>query len=66
MTRFSFSAALYLEDFRDTAAVMLQCDLVISADTSVAHMAATLGIPTWVLIPKLARDHFRHPPSGHR
>ena len=36
--------ALYLEDFRDTGAVMLQCDLVISVDTSVAHMAATLGI----------------------
>jgi Flp pilus assembly protein TadD len=43
-------------DFRDTAAAMRCLDLVISADTSVAHMAASLGLPTWILIPKFCID----------
>ena len=37
--------------FNDTAALILQMDLVISVDTSVAHLAAALGIETWVLLP---------------
>jgi tetratricopeptide (TPR) repeat protein len=37
-------------DFADTAAVVAQLDLVISVDTSVAHLAAALGKPTWVLL----------------
>src|SRR6185436_18754719 len=40
-----------LDDFDDTAAVLAQCDLVISADTSVAHLAGALGRPLWVLLP---------------
>jgi tetratricopeptide (TPR) repeat protein len=40
-----------LEDFDDTAAVLAQCDLVISVDTSVAHLAGALGRPLWVLLP---------------
>lgn len=39
------------EDFADTAKVMLQLDLVITVDTSVAHLAGALGIPVWVAIP---------------
>jgi hypothetical protein len=38
-------------DFADTAAAISALDLVISADTSVAHLAAALGKPTWVLLP---------------
>jgi hypothetical protein len=38
-------------DFADTAAVIAQLDLVIAADTSVAHLAAALGKPTWILLP---------------
>jgi tetratricopeptide (TPR) repeat protein len=38
-------------DFLDTAAVVLGLDLVISADTSVAHLAGTLGRPVWVALP---------------
>ncbi|MBW8883323.1 MAG: glycosyltransferase family protein, partial [Planctomycetia bacterium] len=34
--------------FLDTAAVMMNLDLVISADTSVAHVAGALGVPVWV------------------
>lgn len=47
---------LDLKDFRDTAAVMMSLDLMVTVDTSVAHLAGTLGIPTWVLIPKFGTD----------
>jgi ADP-heptose:LPS heptosyltransferase len=39
------------EDFADTAAVISLLDLVISVDTSVAHLAGTLGKPVWILLP---------------
>jgi hypothetical protein len=40
-----------LRDFADTAGVVAQLDLVIAADTSVAHLAGALGRPAWVLLP---------------
>ncbi|HVY91727.1 MAG TPA: glycosyltransferase family 9 protein, partial [Bryobacteraceae bacterium] len=40
-----------LTDFADTAALMFHLDLVISVDTSVAHLAGALGRRTWVLLP---------------
>jgi tetratricopeptide (TPR) repeat protein len=40
-----------LTDFAETAALLCCLDLVITVDTSVAHLAATLGRPTWVLLP---------------
>jgi Flp pilus assembly protein TadD len=36
-------------DFADTAALIANLDLVISIDTSVAHLAAALGKPVWLL-----------------
>ena len=39
-----------LEDFSDTAAVISLLDLVISVDTSVAHLAGALGKPVWILL----------------
>ncbi|MBV8636363.1 MAG: tetratricopeptide repeat protein, partial [Burkholderiaceae bacterium] len=36
--------------FLDTAAVMTCCDLVITNDTSVAHVAGALGVPTWIAL----------------
>jgi hypothetical protein len=38
-----------LDDFADTAALIDQLDLVISVDTSTAHLAAALGKPVWLL-----------------
>ncbi len=40
-----------LMDFCDTAAAIENLDLVISVDTSVAHLAGALGCPVWILIP---------------
>jgi ADP-heptose:LPS heptosyltransferase len=40
-----------LEDFADTAALIAQMDLVISIDTSVAHLAGALGKPVWIMLP---------------
>ncbi len=38
-----------LHDFSDTAALIEQLDLVISVDTSTAHLAGALGKPVWIL-----------------
>ncbi len=38
--------------FADTAAVMMSCDLVVSSDTSVAHLAGAMGRPTFVALKK--------------
>jgi len=43
----------HLTDFAETMALMSCLDLVISVDTSVAHLAAASGRPTWVLLPFL-------------
>jgi tetratricopeptide (TPR) repeat protein len=40
-----------LNDFEDTAAVVALADLLISVDTSVVHLAAAMGRPTWIMVP---------------
>jgi tetratricopeptide (TPR) repeat protein len=40
-----------LTDFAETAALIACLDLVITVDTSVAHLAGALGCPTWILLP---------------
>ena len=43
-----------LGDFAQTAAIVLRLDLVITVDTSMAHLAGALGVPVWVLLPEHA------------
>jgi tetratricopeptide (TPR) repeat protein len=40
-----------LQDYADTAALIDCLDLVITVDTSVAHLAGALGKPVWILLP---------------
>jgi tetratricopeptide (TPR) repeat protein len=40
-----------LDDFSDTAAAVTALDLIITVDTSVAHLAGSLGRPVWMLLP---------------
>jgi hypothetical protein len=40
-----------LGDFNDTAALLDLMDLVITIDTSVAHLAGAMGKPVWILLP---------------
>jgi tetratricopeptide (TPR) repeat protein len=46
-----FDAGPYLRDFAETAALVTALDLVITVDTSVAHLAGGLGRPVWILLP---------------
>lgn len=41
----------FAADFAQTAALMTQLDLVVTTDTSIAHLAGALGKTTWVLLP---------------
>jgi tetratricopeptide (TPR) repeat protein len=41
--------ASHLKDFTDTAALIENLDLTVTVDTSVAHLAAALGKPVWML-----------------
>jgi hypothetical protein len=43
-----------LNDWADTAALVANLDLVISIDTSVAHLAGAMGKRVWLLLPRAA------------
>jgi tetratricopeptide (TPR) repeat protein len=38
-------------DFLETARLIARCDLVITVDTSIAHLAGSMGVQTWLLLP---------------
>jgi hypothetical protein len=40
-----------LNTWEDTRNAVATCDLVISSCTSVSHLAAAMGVETWVVIP---------------
>lgn len=43
-------------DFREAAELFAGLDLVITVDTAAAHIAGSVGVPTWVLLPAFATD----------
>ncbi|MGE0357484.1 MAG: tetratricopeptide repeat protein [Burkholderiales bacterium] len=45
-----------LGDFADTAALVAAMDLVVTVDTSLAHVAGALGKPVWILLPHVPHD----------
>jgi len=42
------------DGFLDTAAIMACCDLVITSDTAIAHLAGATGTPAWLALQKNA------------
>lgn len=49
-----------VSDFADTAGILKQLDLVITVDTSIVHLAGSLGRKTWLLL-----RHEKHPIFDH-
>jgi tetratricopeptide (TPR) repeat protein len=43
-----------LQDFDDTAALLVNLDLLICVDTAVAHLAGALGVPVWIMLGQAA------------
>jgi Flp pilus assembly protein TadD len=41
------------DSFLDTVGVMMNCDLIITSDTAVAHLAGAIGQPTWVVLKQI-------------
>ena len=41
-----------IQDYGDTMAIMATLDLMVTVDTSVAHLAGAMGRPIWVLLPR--------------
>ena len=40
-----------LTDYAETAALLANLDLIVTVDTSIAHLAGAMGRPAWVLLP---------------
>lgn len=51
-----------ITDYKDTADLINRLDLVITVDTSVAHLAGAMGKPTWILLGK--NSDWRWPQEG--
>jgi hypothetical protein len=40
----------HISDFSDSAALLSELDLIVTVDTSVAHLAGALGRPVWTMV----------------
>jgi len=54
------SLAPHLNDFADTAAAIQTLDLIICVDTAVAHLAAAMNKPVWLLLSKVSDWRWFH------
>ena len=61
--RLVIDAAPALTSFADTAAVMERLDLIVTVDTSSAHLAGALGRPVWVLLRYVSDWRWRDEPA---
>lgn len=48
-----------LLSYDETAALTSAMDLVLSVDTSIAHLAGAMGVPTWAMLPANAEWRYR-------
>lgn len=39
-----------IQNFRDTAALIMAMDVVVTVDTAIAHLSGALGRPTWIML----------------
>ena len=51
-------AASGVRDFAETAAIVAGLERVVTVDTSVAHLAGSMGKPCWILMPRIAIDWY--------
>ena len=42
-----------VDGFIDTAGIIANCNLIITCDTVIAHLAGALGCPTWLALKKI-------------
>lgn len=45
-----------VNNFADTAGLIMNLDVVLSVDTAVAHLSGSLGRPTWIMLPQYMVD----------
>jgi tetratricopeptide (TPR) repeat protein len=54
-----FPEAVYSPCYNDTAGLVANLDLVITVCTSVVHLASSMGVPTWVIVPSRPAWRYR-------